>query len=515
MPSGFEPGRKPEREPPSGSHRESQIDSEGKVARGVSRWAALAALAVAVLAAYLLLRGGETYRVTAEFQNAAQIVKGNEVVVGGTNVGLVEEIDLGADGQALITFNVEEPYAPLAEGTEVVIRSPSLSSVAGRQIQLVPPPQGTEGEEIPSGATIEQGSTTAAVDVDQIFNMLDKRTVKDFKKVIQGFERSTEGVAKQANRGYKYLNPLFSTSREMFAELSADNSELEDLVVNGARLSGALAERSTDLSAMVGNLNRMMSTLGDRKEALAESVRLFPNFMRSSNTMFVNLRATLDDVDPLIEASIPTARALRPFLSELRGAARGAAPTFRDFSTVIKQPGEANDLIEIQKLQPRLTKRAIGTGFPDCGPGAEDPEDLQIPADDDFTQGTFGESVCSLTNGEENLEFFRAYTPELIGWFDTFSHSGYIDGNGNMSRVALTANTFSPSLPFVPDLGDIDTPIEQLDGLTTGLTRRCPGANERPVGEPDASDDSTPFTDNGHLTEGVGQCDPTQIPPGE
>jgi hypothetical protein len=88
--------------------RERRIDGDGKVSRGVGRVAAIAALVVAVVAAVLLLRGGETYRVTAEFQNAAQIVKGNEVVVGGTNVGLVEEIDLGADGQALITFNVSE-----------------------------------------------------------------------------------------------------------------------------------------------------------------------------------------------------------------------------------------------------------------------------------------------------------------------------------------------------------------------------------------------------------------------
>jgi phospholipid/cholesterol/gamma-HCH transport system substrate-binding protein len=485
------------------------------VGRGIGRAAVIAGLVVAAIALFLLLRGGETYRVTAEFSNAAQIVKGNEVVVGGTNVGLVEEIDLGTDGQALITFSVDEPYAPLREGTQVVIRSPSLSSVAGRQVQLVLPPQGAEGEAIESGSTLGQGTTTAAVDVDQIFNMLDERTVKNFKKVIQGFERSTEGVAERANQGFKYLNPLLSTSREVFAELSADNAELEDLLVNGARLSGALAERSTDLSALVGNLNRMMTTLGDRKEALAESVRLFPQFMRDSNTTFVNLRAALDDVDPLIEASIPTAKALQPFLEELRGAARGAAPTFRDFSNVIKRRGDANDLIELQKLQPRLANRAIGSGFPDCGPGPEDPEDLEIPADDDFTQGSFGEAVCSLTNGEANLEFFRAYAPELVGWFDTFSHAGYADGIGGTSRIALTLNTFSAALPFVPDLGDIDSPVEQFNGLTSGYNRRCPGALERPVGEPDPSDDSTPFTDGGALTEGVGQCDPTQIVPGK
>ena len=491
------------------------IATAGKAGPAAGPVALLGGVAIVIVAAVLLLGGGKAYTVTAEFENASQIVTGNEVVVGGTGVGSVEEIDIGPSGQALVSFSVEEPYAPLREGTEVVIRSPSLSQVAGRQIQLILPPQGGGGEEIPSGTSLDQSVTTAAVDIDQIFNTLDKRTVRNFKKVIQGFERATEGVAPQANRGFKYLNPMFSTSREVLAELAADDAELEDLVVNGAKLSGVLASRSTDLSAMVGNLNRMMTTLGDRKEQLAESIRLFPGFMRSSNTTFVNLRAALDDVDPLIEASIPTARALRPFLAELRAAARDAVPTFRDFSAVIKRPGENNDLIELQLLQPRVTKRAIGTGFPDCGPGPEDPADLQVPADNDFTQGALGESVCSLTNGEANLEFFRAYAPELVGWFDTFSHAGYIDGIGSMGRIATIFNTYSPALPLVPDLGDADTPEEQFGGLTSGFNRRCPGANERPPGPIAPDDDSTPFTDHGHLTEGVGQCDPTQIVPGK
>ena len=49
----------------------------------IGRVAALIALVVAVLAVVVLLGGGEEYEVTAEFENAGQLVKGNEVVVGG------------------------------------------------------------------------------------------------------------------------------------------------------------------------------------------------------------------------------------------------------------------------------------------------------------------------------------------------------------------------------------------------------------------------------------------------
>ncbi len=49
----------------------------------IGRIAALVALAIAVIAVVILLTsGGESYEITAEFQNAGQLVKGNEVVVG-------------------------------------------------------------------------------------------------------------------------------------------------------------------------------------------------------------------------------------------------------------------------------------------------------------------------------------------------------------------------------------------------------------------------------------------------
>ena len=40
--------------------------------------------------------------------------------------------------------------------------------------------------------------------------------------------------------------------------------------------------------------------------------------MRRANTTFVNLRAALDDVDPLVNASKPVAEVLHPFLDQLQ-----------------------------------------------------------------------------------------------------------------------------------------------------------------------------------------------------
>ena len=67
----------------------------------LGRVIALVALAAAAIVIFLLLSGGgSSYKVTAHFENASQLVTGNEVVVAGTPVGSVDKIELGDDGQA-------------------------------------------------------------------------------------------------------------------------------------------------------------------------------------------------------------------------------------------------------------------------------------------------------------------------------------------------------------------------------------------------------------------------------
>jgi len=468
----------------------------------VGRIAAIVALGVAaVVVALLLFRGGSTYEITAEFTNASQLVKGSQVVVAGVPTGTVSDIALGDHGQALVTFSVDSPYAPLRQGTTATIRSYSLSGIANRQVQLDLPAPSVAGPELKSGSTLPESQTTSEVDLDQLFNTLNARTINNFKHVIQGFNLSYEGVAHQANTGYKYLNPFLSTSRQVFGELTRDTPALQNLIVDTSHLSGALAQKSSDISLLIHNVNLMMGALASQSHALEQSLVRLPDFMRQSNTTFVNLRATLDDLTPLVNASKPVADKLGPFFHTFRSAAHDAVPTITDLQKTIRRPGSQNDLVELTRDARPLAKAAVGSGSPDCGKNPS--TDYGAAADGNFTQGAFGESVCSLRNSLPNLSFFRSYTPELVGWFNDFGTSGIADANGGIGRISTTFNAFSPGLPdlFSKPL----SPITQIAGIGgTGKNARCPGTNERNPG-----DNSTPFTDNGTLA-----CDPSQVPLG-
>src|SRR3954452_18777511 len=281
----------------------------------IRRFAAATTVALAALiVVYLLLfGGGSNYTVTASFESAAQLVKGNRVDVAGVPVGSISDISLSDDGQALVKMEISDSaYAPLPEGTHATVRSQSLSGIANRYVDLALPTT-DEQKTISSGGQITQADTTSEVDLDQLFNTLDHPTVSHLQEVIRGFARAYDGVGAKANRGFYYLNPFLSTSRRVFGELNSDQTNLEGLVVDAAGLTSTLDARSPQISSLVANLDGMLGTIGDQQASLASAVSQLPDFMRQFNTTAVNLRAALDDVQPLVNATRPVARKLHPF----------------------------------------------------------------------------------------------------------------------------------------------------------------------------------------------------------
>src|SRR5215207_6760257 len=225
-----------------------QVPTSGVVGRVAAVLALIGAVVVVLL---LVLGGGSSYTVTAQFESASQLVTGNNVNVAGVPVGSVKQISLSDDGQALVEMEISDSaYQPLPEGTHATIRSQSLSGIANRYIDLDLPAQ-PDGKTISSGGTITQANTTSEVDLDQLFNTLNKPTVDSLKQVIQGFARAYDGVGPKANRGFHYLNPFLSTSRRVFAELDSDQANLEGLVVDAAGLTSTLNQKSPEISQLV------------------------------------------------------------------------------------------------------------------------------------------------------------------------------------------------------------------------------------------------------------------------
>jgi phospholipid/cholesterol/gamma-HCH transport system substrate-binding protein len=459
-----------------GGHEEQKSRGPLTLARAAALGAVIGAI---VLVGLLLFGGDDGYRVKARFLNAAQLVKGNVVDIGGTNAGLVKGFRITPDGQAEVELEIDEKYAPLRRGTRAVIRGAGQTSVSGRYVQLTLPTENEAGGDIPDGGLLNVDQTTTNVDIDQFFDIFDKRTRRALREFYEGGARQYARRGRDANRGLRYLSPQLAAGTRLFRELRHDQHALERFLVDSSHFVTALSDRDDDLTALISNLNSTTRALGDRNVELSEVVARLPGFMRQANTTYVNLRATLDELDPFVEASKPVAKRLRPYLAELRPFAREAVPTVRGARRLIRRAGARNDLTELNRTYPRLADIALvkkrrtidfGTGPKSVGE----------------RRGAFPELVDALTDSAPLVAHGRRYTVDLFGWFDDFSHTGDYDALGSFSRAQIYFNAFTatPGAPPVPiPLEERPEEFERIAKLRQ--VKRCPGGAE--VVAPDRS----------------------------
>jgi phospholipid/cholesterol/gamma-HCH transport system substrate-binding protein len=438
------------------------------------------AVAVVVVAAILLSSGSDpTYKL--RFQNAGQLVKGDEVQVGGRAVGTIKDIKLTNDNLAEVTVEMHE-FAPLHQGTTAVIRATSLSGIANRYIALQLGPN--SAPKLRDGETIRADRNTAAVDLDQLFNTLDPKTRKGLQDVVQGSAQQYDGKAPQANQSAKYFNPFISSTARLVREVNSDQQALTRFIVDSSALVTTLADRRTDLSALVSNANATAGAIANESSSLAGALELLPTTLRRGNSTFVNLRSTLDDLDLLVNASKPVTPRLAPFFRELRPLVAAARPTIADLRKLIRQPGPNNDATDLLRKAPSLS--AV------TGP---------------FSRN----AIATLRKSQPVVEFVRPYAPELVGWFRDFGQSAATyDANGHYARIAPQFNAFQwTDSPVGPTLTPQD-PSARLNanGVPNYFfpsPRRCPGSSSQVP-----PDGSAPWRDS----SGTLDCDPAVVPPG-
>jgi phospholipid/cholesterol/gamma-HCH transport system substrate-binding protein len=440
----------------------------------------VALVAVVIALGFVFFGGSSGYKYTLLFQNASQLVPDNQVLIGGSPVGSVESIELTDNNLASVKVNVSQQ---LHEGTSAVIRATSLSGVANHYISVSPGPNSEPA--LDEGATLGLASTTTPIDIDQLFNTFPPGVRRGLSQFIQGNAAIYAGRGKDANQTYKYFGPALNRTSAFVQELNADQNLFQRFVISSSKLSTVVAQRGGELSSAISNADTAFGAIATQSSALDRSLRLLPPFFRQSNTTFVNLRAALDDLEPLVDTAKPATKELAPFLSELRPVVSKAVPVFKDLRLTVNRSGQANDANELLAAIPDVHKRAAK-----AFPHAED----------------------AISAFQPNLNFARAYTPDLVNGFAKLGQvTGYYDANGHYARLEpADLNLFSRN----PGSGTLE-PIpssQQFESFNAPhALRHCPGGATQP-----APDHSNPFVDPPWSGSGVNpsECNPADAPPG-
>jgi phospholipid/cholesterol/gamma-HCH transport system substrate-binding protein len=424
-----------------------------------------------LLIALLVLGGGGGANYQLIFGEAGQLVKGDQVQVGGVPVGSVTNLELTSDFKARVTIHVDSSLVPLHQGTVATIRVPSLSSVANRYVSLAPGPNNNPA--LPAGSTLPASATREVVDLDQLFNTLNPQTRKGLSQFIQGTAEQYAGASRAIGLTTEYFPPALNSTDHFFAELVRDQPVFTSFLVETAKAVTTIGARSEQLTDLIENANTTFTAIGSQQTQLAQGLRQLPVTLRQGNRTFAELPATFGELKRLVDVSKPTTASLTKLLGHLRPLLTTATPAVHNFNLAFNRPGPNNDLTDLIRALPVLA-RTLTTSSPS--------------------------SVTALQESVPITAFFGPYSPDLTGTLRTFGQAGsYYDADGHYARLMPVFPSFK--------LGEKNnltptSPQQALTNLHSGQLRRCPGAATQPAG-----DGSSPFTNNGLLT-----CDPSQTP---
>ncbi len=442
--------------------------------QGAGRLLAIGGLAVVVLiVAYLVFAGGGGSSYQLIFAEADQLVRGDQVQVGGVPVGSVTNIVLTPNFQARVTIHVDSSLTPLHEGTTAQIRVPSLSSVANRYIALTPAPN-KPNPALAGGATLGTIATNkGAVDLDQLFNTLNPKTRKGLQEFIQGSAEQYAGTGHDFSEDVELFSPSLSATDHFFSELVRDQSTFTSFLVESAKALTTIAARKEDLTDLIEHADQTFQAIGSQQSNLAKGLRVLPVTLNQGNKTFAEVPSAIGAFKQLVEVSKPNSRTLATFFARLHPLVSAATPAVSNFGLAISRPGVDNDLTEAFAALPALAQ-TLTTASPD--------------------------GVKSLQESVPVTAYFGPYAPDLAGTLRTFGQTtAYYDANGHYARISPVAPAFK--LGATGNLTPA-SPQQGLEGLQTGQLRRCPGAATQP-----AADGSSPFTDNELLN-----CDPSETP---
>jgi phospholipid/cholesterol/gamma-HCH transport system substrate-binding protein len=421
------------------------------------------ALLVAIVAVVILLtEAGAAYVLHAQFYDAGQLVTGDQVTVGGHQVGSVGSISLTRHGLADVELDINDSsLTPLRQGTMATIGQTSLTGVANRFVALSP---GTGGP-MPSGSTLAPTQTRGIVDLDTLLDAFTPRVRASLVSLLHsGAYLVAQPTAGQLNRAIEYSVPAFTQSTVLGNELSANRTALSQLVAATARVSTALAAHDQQLGGAVHGLATTLREIATERSALTDAIARAPGVLTLATRVLGHLGATARLLDPVLVHLRPVAIRLGPLLRAVLPAAAHAIPMLNGLRALV--PGA----------------EAALQGFPPV-------EKKAVPA--------IGSLTRALREIRPSLASLRPYAPDVVaGFFNGVGGgtTGAYDANGHYLHGELTVQPGGSSLTGILNLlgkltGKLTGSVGALHGERIRLLAPCPGG-----GGPPAPDRSNPWT---------------------
>jgi virulence factor Mce-like protein len=271
-----------------------------------------------------------TYELKTEVPDAANLVNGNDVRIGGTRVGAVTKITPVAhrDGSvaAVLTLKLETAVKPLPADSTVLIRPRSALGLKYVEITKGRARQGFE-----DGATIPlRNARPEPVEIDQVLSTFDDRTRAASQSNLTEFGNGLAARGQDLNRAIEALNPLLTNLVPVMQNLSDPQTRLGRLVTALGRTARIVAPAAETQAALLRNLDTTFRALANiSRPFLQDSISGGPPALDRAIADFPKQRPFLANTEALFRELRPGVRALRTAAPDLADALQVGTPTLK------------------------------------------------------------------------------------------------------------------------------------------------------------------------------------------
>ena len=297
---------------------------------------------VAVFLAYNANRGlpfVPTYDLKVEVPNAANLVVGNDVRIGGTRIGAVDGIEAatrpGGRVVAILDLELESAVDPLPDDSTVIVRPRSALGLKYVEIS-----RGTSTRGFANGETIPlRAARPEPVEIDEVFNTFDEPTRAASRVSLNEFGGALAGRGQSLNDALGTLPVLLQNLQPVMRSLSTRDADLRGFVRGLGRAAAEVAPVAEQQASLFRGLDTTFGALAGAAPDLQESISSTP-------PLFDTAIRELPAQRPFLQNTAGLFRELRPGVRALRGAAPALADSFTIGQRVLPRTTQLNRRLE-------------------------------------------------------------------------------------------------------------------------------------------------------------------------
>ena len=261
-----------------------------------------------------------TYSLKVNVPSAAQLVRGNEVRVGGARVGVIDEIVpvRHEDGSvtAQLSLKLDTTVKPLPDDSTILVRP--RSALGLKYVEIT---KGTSDNGFADGATVPlKAATPAPVEFDEVLETFDDATRKASRVNLREFGNLLAGRGMDLNRAIEAFNPLLLNLAPVMTNLSDPETRLVQLVRALEQTAAEVAPVAETQASLLGNINTTFRAIDSVRADYQQSIENAPGALDAAIEGFPPQRPFLANSEGLMRELQPGIRALRTAAPDLADA---------------------------------------------------------------------------------------------------------------------------------------------------------------------------------------------------